>query len=108
MSERGPLGTSAALVAPTLDAYQEVYAMPKELDRKLVSGRGAVVVSLIGAVACALASDALASLPPAEPSAREPDLSARVAAIVERIRLADPTLVRVLPPEGKIAQWRNY
>jgi hypothetical protein len=34
-------------------------------------------------------------------------LSARVAAIVERIRLLEPTLLRDLPPEAKIAQWRN-
>jgi hypothetical protein len=81
--------------------------MSEELDRKLVSVRRAVVVSLVGVV-CALASNALASLPPAESSARERDLSARVAAIVERIRLGDPTLVPALPAESKIAQWRNY
>jgi hypothetical protein len=34
-------------------------------------------------------------------------LAARVAAIAERVRSAEPTLVRELPPEVKIAQWRN-
>jgi hypothetical protein len=34
-------------------------------------------------------------------------LAARVATIAERIRSAEPTLVRELPPEVKIAQWRN-
>jgi hypothetical protein len=54
-----------------------------------------------------LAGDAVASRLPAEPSASERDLSARVAAIVERIQLGEPTLQRDLPPEAKIAQWRN-
>jgi hypothetical protein len=54
-----------------------------------------------------LASDAVATRLSAEPSAGERDLSARVAAIVERIRLGEPTLQRDLPPEVKIAQWRN-
>jgi hypothetical protein len=87
---------------------QEGIDMSEKLDRKLVSGRGAVVASLIGVVACALAGDALASLPPTQSSAREGDLSTRVAAIVVRIRLGDPALVPALPPERKIAQWRNY
>jgi len=82
--------------------------MRKELAHKLVLGRGAAIGSLVVVVACALASDALASSPPAEPSAHERDLSARAAAIVERIRLGDPTLVPALPPETKMAQWRNY
>jgi hypothetical protein len=33
-------------------------------------------------------------------------LSARVATIVERIRLGEPTLLRNLPPAAKVA-WRN-
>jgi hypothetical protein len=44
---------------------------------------------------------------PAEPAVAEQELAARVAAIAERIRSAEPTLVRELPPEVKIAQWRN-
>jgi hypothetical protein len=54
-----------------------------------------------------LASDALASRSPAE-RVGEQELSARVATIVERIRLVDPTLVRNVPRDQKIAQWRNY
>jgi hypothetical protein len=77
-----------------------------ELDRPALL-QGAAVVTLVAAVACALASDACASRLPVEPSAGEQELSARVAAIVERIRLGEPTLPRDLPPEAKIAQWRN-
>jgi hypothetical protein len=82
--------------------------MSQELDRRMVLGRGAAVVSLVAAVACALTHDALAGLPPAQSSAHERALPARVAAIVERVRLGDPTLVPALPQETKIAQWRNY
>jgi hypothetical protein len=81
--------------------------MSNELDRRLPLGQGTAVVCLVALVACALASDAVASRLPAEPSACERDLSARVTAIVERIRLGKPALQRDLPPEVKIAQWRN-
>jgi hypothetical protein len=81
--------------------------MSNELDRRLPLGQGTAVVCLVALVACALASDAVASRLPAEPSAGERDLSARVTAIVERIRLGKPALQRDLPPEVKIAQWRN-
>jgi hypothetical protein len=54
-----------------------------------------------------LAGDALARQSPAEPTVAEQELAARVAAIAERIRSVEPTLVRELPPEVKIAQWRN-
>ena len=76
-------------------------------DRKPPAGRAAAVASLVAIVACALAGDALARQSPAEPTVAEPELAARVAAIAERIRSAEPTLVRELPPEVKIAQWRN-
>jgi hypothetical protein len=79
--------------------------MSNELDMPL--GQRTAVVSLVAVFACALASDAVASRLPTEPSAGEVDLSARVAAIVERIRLSGPALQRDLPPEVKIAQWRN-
>jgi hypothetical protein len=82
--------------------------MSQELDRRTVLRRGTVVASLVTAVACALTSDALADLPSAQSSAHERELPARVAAIVERVRLGDPTLVPTLPQETKIAQWRNY
>ena len=77
--------------------------MSKHQDRKPPAGQGAVIASL----ACALAGDALARQSPAEPAVAEQELAARVAAIAERIRSADPTLVRELAPEVKIAQWRN-
>jgi hypothetical protein len=70
-------------------------------------GQGTVIASLVGVVACALASDALARQSPAEPSVGEQTLSARVGAIAERIRSGEPALARELPPEAKIAQWRN-
>jgi hypothetical protein len=69
--------------------------------------QGAAVVTLVAAVACALAGDAPAGRLAVEPNAADQDLSARAAAIVERIRLREPTLLRDLPPEAKIAQWRN-
>jgi hypothetical protein len=80
--------------------------MSNHHDRKPSAGHGATIASLVAVVACALAGDALARQSPVEPSA-EPELAARVAAIAERIRSAEPTLVRELPPEVKIAQWRN-
>jgi hypothetical protein len=69
--------------------------------------QGVAVVTLVSAVACALACDAYASGPAVKPSASDQELSARVSAIAERIRLLEPRLVRDLPPEVKIVQWRN-
>jgi hypothetical protein len=77
-----------------------------KLDRP-ASLQGAAVVTVVAAVACALAYDASANRLPVEPSAGDQELSARVAAIIERIRVREPTLLRDLPPEAKIAQWRN-
>jgi hypothetical protein len=79
--------------------------MPNELDRTPPTCKGAVVGSFVAAVACVLASDALASRSPSEPCVR--GLSARVAAIVERVRLVDPTLLRDLPADKKIVQFSN-
>jgi len=79
--------------------------MSNQSDRRSPFGQGSAIASLVAAVACTFASDALASQSPARPDERE--LAARVAAIVERIRLVDPALVRNVPPEMKIAQWRN-
>jgi hypothetical protein len=81
--------------------------MSNHRDRRPPLSQGTASVSLVAVVACALASDALASQPPAEPSVGERALSARVGAISERIRSGEPTLVRELPAEAKIAQWRN-
>ena len=81
--------------------------MSNNLDPRSPLCKGTVVVSLVAAVTCALASDALASRLPADRCTGEQELSARVAAIVEHVRLVNPALVRDLPPEKKIAQWRN-
>jgi hypothetical protein len=72
-----------------------------------VLGRGAAAVSLIALVACALASDALAKVPPTEDRPRERELTTRVVAIVDQIRFGDPTLAPALPPSSKMAQWQN-
>ena len=69
--------------------------------------QGAAVVTLVSVVACALAREAGASRLAVEPSTGDQELSARVSAIVERIRLLEPRLLRDLPPEVKIVQWRN-
>jgi hypothetical protein len=66
-----------------------------------------IVVSLVAAVTCASTGDALASRPTVEPRVAEQELSTRIAAIIERVRLINPALVRDLPPETEIAQWRN-
>jgi hypothetical protein len=66
-----------------------------------------ILVSLIAAVTCAAGGDAVASRPTGEPRVAEQQLSTRIAAIIERVRLTDPALVRDLPPETNIAQWRN-
>ena len=81
--------------------------MSNDHDRKPPAGQGVAIASLVAVVACALAGNALARQPPVEPGVAEPELAARLAAIAERIRSAEPTLVRELPPEVKIAQWRN-
>jgi hypothetical protein len=78
-----------------------------ELDRRRHLSALSVVASLAGMVTGVWASDALASRPTVAAHVGDQELSARVAAIVERIRLIDPALVRDLPPETKIAQWRN-
>jgi hypothetical protein len=81
--------------------------MSDESIRRSVLGQTAVAVSLVAAVACGLANDALASRSPAKPTAGHPELSARIAAIVDHVRLMDPALTPNLLPEQKIAQWRN-
>ncbi len=80
--------------------------MSKELDPRLGLDKKTAGVSLIAVLACALASDA-PSLTATEQSAGALELSARVATLAERIRLARPALAAELPHERKIAQWRN-
>ena len=67
----------------------------------------AAVVTLVSVVTCALAREAGANRSAVEPSAGDQELSARVSAIAERIRLLEPRLLRDLPPDVKIVQWRN-
>jgi hypothetical protein len=81
--------------------------MPNEPDRSLPEFQRPVVVSLVAAVACALAGGAYASGASIDLSADKPELSARVATVVERIRQAEPTILRDLPADTRIAQWRN-
>ena len=69
--------------------------------------RGPTVVSLVAALTCAFASDASASRPSVAARIDNDQLAARVAAIVERIRLSEPALLRDLPPDSKVAQWKN-
>jgi hypothetical protein len=76
-------------------------------ERRPVLVEGTAVVSLAAVVACALVSDALASPPLPRPSVGGQELSIRVATMVERIRLGEPTLRRDVAPEWKIAMWRN-
>ena len=80
--------------------------MSRELDHT-PAGQGTAVVSLAAVITCALATEAFARHTPNPPRVSENELSARVAAIVERIRLLSPTLVGDLPPDLRIAQWRN-
>jgi hypothetical protein len=81
--------------------------MSSEIDNRRVPIQGSVVVSLVAAVACALATDTHASRLETNANVGEQELTTRVARIVERIEAGDPALVRDLPPENKIAQWRN-
>jgi hypothetical protein len=81
--------------------------MSNELNRRSPLSNGTVVASLVAAVACVWASDAPANGSATEPSAAGKELSARIAAIVERVRLVDPALARDLPADKKIVQFRN-
>ena len=81
--------------------------MSRDLDNSRQGSVVASLVSLAAAVACVLASDARASRPQTEPSVDKQELSARVATIVERMRVGDPTVLRDLRTEKKVAQWSN-
>ena len=80
--------------------------MPKKLVSKQALERGAGV-SLVAVVACALAGDASASRSQPEQTGGKRDLAARIDAVAEKLRSADPTLQRKLPPAARLAQWRN-
>jgi hypothetical protein len=77
--------------------------MSNKDDRRPAAGREIGAVSLVAMVTCALATDALATLHPADANG---ELSARVAAVVERINASDPALVRDLRQRRTIA-WSN-
>jgi hypothetical protein len=79
--------------------------MSSELGRRPQFSNGTVKASLVAVVACVMATDARADLTKPRLSARE--LPARIAAIVDHVRLADPAIVRDLPAEQKIVQFRN-
>jgi hypothetical protein len=80
--------------------------MRTRLVSKPTLQRGAGV-SLVAAVACALAGDASASRSQPEHTEGKRELAARIDAVAEKLRSADPTLQRKLPPSAQIAQWRN-
>jgi hypothetical protein len=54
-----------------------------------------------------LSSQAHASRPESESNAAPHTLASRVATIVEWVRAGEPALLRNLPPETKMAQFRN-
>jgi hypothetical protein len=80
--------------------------MSKEYYRSSTLNPGKAA-SLTAIVAFALAGNVSATAPSGEPVRSERALSERVAGIAERIRLLEPILQRELPPEAKVAQWRN-
>lgn len=80
--------------------------MSDKRDRVFGLGQGKAV-SLVAMISCALASDAFAGSPSAEPIGSRRELSDRVQRIVERIQLTEPALKRELPATAKFAQWRN-
>jgi hypothetical protein len=81
--------------------------MPKQLDRGPQFSNATVMVSLVAAVACATAVDARANGVVIEPSGSERTLSVRIATIVEQVRRSNPALVKNLPPDLRIVQFRN-
>ena len=69
-------------------------------------GQGTAVVSLVATLTCAFANPALAARAPSETTIEHSQLSARVAAAVERMHLAEPSLLRDTPRERNMA-WSN-
>jgi hypothetical protein len=59
-------------------------------------------------LACALAGDASASVTSVQPGRSDQDLAVRAAAIASLVRQTQPALLQSLPPDVKLAQWRNY
>jgi hypothetical protein len=65
------------------------------------------MASLVAAVACATTADSHASGFAIEPSGSKRTLPARIATIVDHVRRSDPALVKSLPPNLRIVQFRN-
>lgn len=84
-----------------------VLAMSKPVVSGPRLGHGATV-SLVALAACALAGDALASRPRTDWVPETQEISNRVDAIAEQLRLGDPLLQREVPPPDVLAQWRNF
>jgi hypothetical protein len=81
--------------------------MPRQLDRGPQFSNATFMASLVAAVACATPADSRASGIVIDPKGAEQTLPARIATIVEHVRRSDPALVKSLPPELRIVQFRN-
>jgi hypothetical protein len=81
--------------------------MSNKPDRRVILLQDAAAISLVAALACGLSSQANASRPESEPKVAPPTLASRVATIVEWVRAGEPALLRDLPPQAKMAQFRN-
>ncbi|HEV2955382.1 MAG TPA: hypothetical protein VGX95_04650 [Xanthobacteraceae bacterium] len=69
-------------------------------------GQGTAVVSLVATLTCALPNHALAVQGSGESANKDAQLSTRVAAAIERLRLVEPSLLRDLPNDRNMA-WTN-
>ena len=81
--------------------------MSNKPDRRVTLLQDTAAISLVAALACGLSSQANASRPESESNAAPHTLASRVATIVEWVRAGEPVLLRNLPPETKMAQFRN-
>jgi hypothetical protein len=80
--------------------------MSKDLDHRSAPGERAAI-SLVAALACVLAGEASASTLAVQPGRGDQDLAVRAAAIASLVRQTQPALLQSLPPDVKLAQWRN-
>jgi hypothetical protein len=63
--------------------------------------------SFVATVVCALAGDANATTPVTTAEVDANDFSSRVAAVIQRLRIADPAISRRLPGDRKTVQFGN-
>jgi hypothetical protein len=82
----------------------EGHVMSNQDHRPL--GQGTAVLSLVATLTCAFANPALANRGPGEMAAKDAQLSARVAAAIERMRLVEPSLLRDMRRDRNMA-WSN-